>query len=50
MSAIEAKLDALMNKVSMHERSNRSAHLIEIVEDQQKALNDEGLAQDCPYQ
>ena len=44
MSAIEAKLDALMNKVSMQKRSNRSAHLIGTVEDQQKVMNDEGLA------
>ena len=50
MSAIKAKLDALMNKVSMQERSNQSAHLVGIVEDQQKVLNDEGLAQDGPYQ
>ena len=50
MSAIEAKLDALMNKVNMQERSNKSAHLVGIVEDQQKDLNDEGLAQDGPYQ
>ena len=44
MSAIEAKLDSLMNKVNMQERSNRSAHLVGIVEDQQRFLNDEGLA------
>ena len=50
MSAIEAKLYALMNKVCMQERSNRSAHLVGTVEDQQKVLNDEGLAQDGPYQ
>ena len=50
MSAIEAKLDALMNKVSMYERSNRSSHLVGIVEYQRKVLNDEGLAQDGPYQ
>ena len=50
MSVIEAKLDALMNKVSMQERSSWSAHLVRTVEDQQKALNDEGLAQDGPYQ
>ena len=49
MSAIEAKLDALMNKVYMDERSNRSAHLVGTVEDQQRVLND-GLAQDGPYQ
>ena len=34
MSAIEAKLDVLMRKITMQERSNRSAHLVEIVEDQ----------------
>ena len=50
MSVKEAKLDALMNKVSMQERSNQSAHLVGIVEDQQKVLNDKGLAQDGPYQ
>ena len=50
MSAMEAKLDALMNKVSMQERSNRSAHLVGTVEDQQKVLDDEGLAHDSPYQ
>ena len=50
MSAIEEKLDALMNKVSMQERHNWSAHLIGTLEDQMKALNDEGLAQDGPYQ
>ena len=50
MLAIEAKRDALMNKVSMQERSNRYAHLVGTVEDQQRVLNDEGLAQDGPYQ
>ena len=50
MSTIEAKLDALMNKVCMQERSNRSIHLIRTMEDQQRVLNDEGLAQDGPYQ
>ena len=50
MSAIEQKLDALMNKVNMKERNNWSAHLVGIVEDQQRVLNDEGLAQDGPYQ
>ena len=49
MLTIEAKLVALMNKVSMQEKSNRSAHLIGTMEDQQKVLNDEGLAQDGPY-
>ena len=50
MTAIEAKLDALMNKVSMQERCNRSAHLVGTVEDQQKVVNDEGLAKDGLYQ
>ena len=49
MSAIEVKLDALMNKISMQERRNQSAHLVGIVEDDQRVLNDEGLANDGPY-
>ena len=49
MSAIEVKLDALMNKVCMQEKSNQSAHLVGIVEDQQRVLNN-GLAQDGPFQ
>ena len=44
MLAIIAKLDALMNKVCMQERSNRSTHLFGTVEDQQKVLNEKGLA------
>ena len=50
MSAIEAKLNALMNKVSMQERSNCSTHLVGTMKDQQGILNNEGLAQDGPYQ
>ena len=49
MSTIKAKLDALMNKVSMQKRTNRSAHLVGTVENQQRVLNDEGLSQDGPY-
>ena len=49
MSAIEAKLDELMNKVSMQERRNQSAHLMGTVEDEQRFLNDEGLAHDDHY-
>ena len=49
MSAIEAKLDALMNKVSIQERRNQSAYLVETVEDEQRVLNDEGVANDGPY-
>ena len=49
MSAIEAKLDALMNKVSMQEKRNQSTHLVGTMEDEQRVLNDEGLANDGPY-
>ena len=49
ISAIEAKLDAPMSKVSMQERRNQSAHLVGIVGDEQRILNDEGLANDGPY-
>ena len=50
MSAMDAKLDALMNKVCMQKRSNQFSHLVGTVEGQQRVLNDEGLAQDGPYQ
>ena len=49
MLAIEAKLDALMNKVSMQERRNQYGHLVGTVEDEKVVLNDEGLAHDGPY-
>ena len=49
MSTIKAKLDALMNKVSMQERRNQSYHQVGILEDEQRVLNDEGLANDGPY-
>ena len=49
MSAVEAKLDALMNKISMQERKNQSAYLVGTVEDEQRVLNDEGLANDGSY-
>ena len=49
MTVIETKLDALMNKVSIQERRNQFAHLVETVEDEQRVLNDEGLANDGPY-
>ena len=49
MSTIEAKLDALMNKVSMQEIKNQSAHLVGTVEDEQRVLNDEGLDNEGPY-
>ena len=34
MLAIEAKLDALINKVCIQERGNRSANLVGTMEDQ----------------
>ena len=49
MSTIDVKLDALMNKVSMQEKRNQFTHLVGIVEDEQRVLNDEGLAHDGPY-
>ena len=49
MLTIEAKLDALMNKVSMQERRNQYVHLVGTMEDKEKVLNDEGLANDGPY-
>ena len=49
MLAVETKLDALMNKVSIQERRNQFAHLVETVEDEQRVLNDEGLANYGPY-
>ena len=38
-----------MNKVSIHERRNQFAYLVGTVEDEQRVLNDEGLANDGPY-
>ena len=49
MLAIEAKLDALINKVSMKKRRNQYAHIVGTVEDEQRVLNDEGLGNDGPY-
>ena len=39
-----------MHKVSMQERRNQSSHLVGTVEDEQRVLDDEGLANDGPYQ
>ena len=49
MLAVETKLDAMMNKVSMQERRNQSTYLVGTVEDEQRVLNDEELANDGPY-
>ena len=51
MTAIEAKLDALMNKLGNQERRMHSAHEVRIVEEsEQKSSVDKGLAYDGPYQ
>ena len=51
MSAVEVKLDALMNKMSNQERRNQSAHQMGIVEEgEKKCITDEGLAHEGPYQ
>ena len=51
MSAIKAKLNALMNKMSNKEIRNQSAHQMGIVEGgEQKSIIDEGLDHECPYQ
>ena len=51
MSAIEAKLDALMSKMSHHERRVHSAHEVGTMEgSEQKCIADERLAHKGPYQ
>ena len=51
MSSIEAKLDALMNKMSNQERRNQSAHQVGSVEGgEHKNITDEGLTHVGPYQ
>ena len=51
MSAIKAKLDALMNKMSNQERRNQSAHQVGTVEGgEHKNITDEGLTHEGPYQ
>ena len=50
MSAIEAKLDALMNKLGNQDRRMHSAHEVGTVEgNEQKSIIDEGLAHEGPY-
>ena len=48
MTTIEAKLDAIMNRLNNEERRNHSAHEVGIVEDAEKK-NEEGLAHEGPY-
>ena len=51
MTAIEAKLDALMNKMGNQERRMHSAHDVGMVErNEQKSSAEEGLAHEGPYQ
>ena len=51
MTAIEAKLDALMNKLGNQDRRKHSTHEVGIVEgNEQKSSADEGLAHEGPYQ
>ena len=50
MIAIEAKLDAFMNKLGNQERRNNSTHKIGTVEgNEQTSSDDEGLAHKGPY-
>ena len=51
MTSMEAKLDALMNKMGNHERRMHSAHEVGAVEkNEQKNSAKEGLAHKGPYQ
>ena len=51
MSAIEAKLEALMSKMGHEERKVHSTHEVGTVEGvEQKCIADEGLAHEGPYQ
>ena len=50
MSAIEAKLDTIMNKMNNQERRGHSRNETEVVEGVgQKCATDEGLAHEGPY-
>ena len=50
MTAIEAKLDVLMSKMSTQERRIHSAKTVGIVGGEHKCMTDEGVAHECPYQ
>ena len=51
MSAIKAKLDALMSVMNNQERRSHSANKVGIVEGgEKKCIVDEGLAHEGPYQ
>ena len=51
MTAIEAKLDTLMSKMSTQERRRHSANAVGIKEEgEHKGIANEGLAHEGPYQ
>ena len=51
MTAIKAKLDVLMGKMSNQERRIHSINTVEIEEGgEQKCMTDEGLSHEGPYQ
>ena len=51
MTAIEAKLDALMNKMGNHERRMHSANEVGTIDENEKRNSVEnGLAHEGPYQ
>ena len=51
MTAIAAKLDALMSRLGNQDRRVHSAHEVGTVEEgEQKSITDEGLAHEGPYQ
>ena len=51
MTSIEAKLDALMNKMGNHERRMHSTNEVGIVyENEKKSRAEEGLSNEGPYQ
>ena len=50
MSTIEAKLDALMNKMNNQGKRGQSCNEVGVAERVvQKCVDEEGLAHECPY-
>ena len=50
MTTIEAKLDALMNKLGNRDRRMHSTHEVGTMEgNEQKSITDEGLSHEGPY-
>ena len=51
MTAVEAKLDALMNKIGNHERGMHSANEVGTVDENEKRNSvEKGLTHEGPYQ